>query len=92
MRVAWRSRRYTLWRIDRPATFTGRSGDRVRAAFDRIEIDLAGEIAPFHLAYHWDKGLAVRPPARIAPVRRLDDPVPFILVEPNGATSIHIEF
>ncbi len=92
MSAEWQSDRYVLWRIHRPATFTGGDGDRVTASFDRIEIDVTRNRGPFLLAYHWDEGLSVRPPATITPVRRLDDPVPFMLVEPNGATSIVIEF
>jgi hypothetical protein len=88
----WESDRYVLWRVNRPPTFTGGEADRVSASFDRIEIDLAGDRREFLLRYHWDKGLKVRPPATITPIRLLEDPVPFMLVEPNGATSILIEY
>jgi len=64
----------------------------VSASFNRIEIDLTGDRGEFLLRYHWDKGLKVRPPSTITPIRLLEDPVPFMLVEPNGATSILIEY
>lgn len=92
MSTVWQSDRYVLWQINRPPTFTGGETDRVNASFDRIEIDLPGDRGEFLLRYHWDKGLKVRPPSTITPIRRLEDPVPFILVEPNGATSILIEY
>ena len=92
MSLVWKSDRYALWRVNRPPTFTGGTRDRVSASFDRIDVELAGDRGTFLLAYHWDRGLKARPPATITPVRQLDDPVPFILVEPNGATSIKIEY
>jgi hypothetical protein len=64
----------------------------VSASFDRIQVDTGEEWDSFVLLFHWDKGLKVRPPARISPVYVLDDPVPFIRVEPNGATQVLIEY
>jgi len=88
----WKSRRYALWRIERVATFTGGEADRVTSSFNSIKVDLAGERESFLLRYHWDDGLSVNPPAKVTPVRALEDPVPFMLVEPNGARSIRIKY
>jgi hypothetical protein len=54
----------------------------------------AGEPPPQRilLKYHWDRGLKATPPARISPERRLDDPVPFILLEPRGERDVAIKF
>jgi hypothetical protein len=90
--VIWKSPRYTLWRVRAPGTFTGGEDDRVRASFNRIEIDLARVSESVLLKYHWDEGLTVSPPATISPVYQLDDPVPFVILEPNGASSIVIEY
>lgn len=88
----WRSGGYSLWRVERVPTFTGHAGDRVTATFNRIRVDLAGKRDAFVLSYHWDRGIEVSAPATVKPIYRLDDPVPFIRVEPNGATSIEITY
>ncbi len=88
----WQSDRYALWRVDRPATFTGYESDRVTASLNRIQIDLAEVRESFLLRYHWDGGLEASGPARITPVYELDDPVPFMRVETNGARSIVIKY
>jgi hypothetical protein len=92
LEVIWRSGRYELWRIHEPPSFTGGEPARVKASFNRIEIELDGRPDAFTLGYHWMKGLRATPPARISPVRMLGDPVPFIRVEANGATSILIKY
>jgi hypothetical protein len=90
--IIWRSRRYELWKIDEPPSFCAGVSARVSATFNRIEVELDRPVDSLTLAYHWIDGLSARPPARISPVRILDDPVPFIRVEANGATSILIEY
>ncbi|UCH83143.1 MAG: hypothetical protein JSW50_11835 [Candidatus Latescibacterota bacterium] len=90
--IIWSSRRYTLWRLNRPRRFTDNPGDRVRASYNRIEIELDTIPEQFLLRYHWDDRLTVTPPATVNKVYHLDDPVPFILVEPNGASSIAIKY
>jgi hypothetical protein len=92
LEVVWRSGRYEVWRIGERPSFTGATPARVRADFDRIEVDLETPAESFTLAYHWMKGLRVDPPAVISPVAVFDDPVPFIRVEPNGATSVLIKY
>ena len=92
LEAVWKSRRYTLWDVNRPPSFTTGGARRVSASFDKIQVDTGEEWDPFVLLFHWDKGLKVRPPARISPVYVLDDPVPFIRVEPNGANSVLIEY
>jgi hypothetical protein len=44
------------------------------------------------LPYHWDRGLHVEPPVMMSKEQRMDDPVPFIVLEPNGVSEILIEF
>ncbi|UCG51237.1 MAG: hypothetical protein JSW58_13725 [Candidatus Latescibacterota bacterium] len=90
--TVWKSRRYTLWQVNRLRSFTGSPGDRVRATFNRIEVELETVPERFLLRYHWDEGLVASPPARVNRVFQLDDPTPFLLVEPNGASSITIEY
>ena len=92
LHVVWQSRRYTLWEAGRPASFTSGAARQVKAAFDRIEIDTRGSGEPFVLRFHWDRGLDVRGPAKISPVHVGDDPIPFILVDPRGASSVLIEY
>lgn len=88
----WRSDRYTMWRVNRAPSFTDRDGDRVTAGLNRISIELAEPRDRFLLRFHWDRGLEADAPVTIAPVRGLNDPVPLILVETNGATSITIRY
>jgi hypothetical protein len=90
--VLWQSKHYTLWRVDHSPTFTGTEGDRVTATFNRIQIDLGAEQESFLLRYHWDSGLKANAPVRITPVHGLDDPVPFMLIEPNGVRSVVIRY
>jgi hypothetical protein len=71
------------------------AGIAVRASYGLIHVTIAPEQSPperILLKYHWDKGLHVASPARISPAARLDDPVPFIVLEPNGEFDIRILF
>jgi hypothetical protein len=90
--IAWKSRRYTLWTLARPPAFTTGRARPVTAVFDRIAVEPGADPEPFVLRYHWDRGLRVRPPATISPVRVADDPIPFILVDPNGVSQVLIEY
>ncbi|MEJ2721355.1 MAG: hypothetical protein P8181_09475, partial [bacterium] len=90
--IVWSSPRYTLWRLNRPRSFTDNPDDRVRAGYNRIEIELAAIPERFLLRYHWDRGVKAAPPAVVLKERVLDDPVPFIVVDPNGASSIVIKY
>jgi len=43
------------------------------------------------LKYHWTKGLVSNPPARIEPVKILDDPIPFIkIINPPSEFTLRI--
>jgi hypothetical protein len=90
--IVWASERYTLWRLERLRSFTGNPADRVRASYNRIEIELAAIPEQFLLRYHWDDRLEADPPATVNKVYHLNDPVPFILVKPNGVSSIAIRY
>lgn len=88
----WASRRYALWGVRRPPAFTDGRELEVAAGIDRIEVEGTGSSAPFLLKYHWDPGLTVNAPAKLSAEFRLDDPVPFIKVEPNGAARVIIRY
>jgi hypothetical protein len=69
----------------------------VRASYDLLRVTIepiAGQAPPERivLKYHWDPGLRVTAPAVISPLRQLDDPVPLILLEPNGEMDVRITF
>ncbi len=91
----WDSEHFTLWQVSSPSTFTSFPGTKTDASYDRIDLRLETEDAEavpdrILLKYHWDRGLRVEPPARISPVKCLDDPVPMILLEPMGKMEIGI--
>ncbi len=92
LEAVWKSRRYELWVSPRPPSFTTGAARPVTAGFDRIQVDTRADGEPFVLRFHWDRGLRARAPARISPVHVSDDPVPFIRVDPSGATSVLIEY
>jgi len=79
-----------LLRVDRPGSWFERGSGRLAAGFNRIELtDLRGD--DVILKYHWVEGLAGDPPARIEPVRLLDDPIPFIrILEPPSALTLRV--
>ncbi len=98
---AWSSGPFTLWETDAGAPFAGASfasepGVDVRSSYGRLDVTIEAGGAPpplrVLLKYHWDRGLRVAPPARISPMMRLDDPVPFILLEPGGESEIRIYY
>ncbi|MEE9269091.1 MAG: hypothetical protein V3V49_02415 [Candidatus Krumholzibacteria bacterium] len=88
----WQSGRYTLWRVNRKAAYTDVDGPEVTAGIDRIEIAGTGAAPSFVLKYHWDKRLSVTPPATMTAEFRMDDPVPFIRITPNGADRVVIRY
>jgi hypothetical protein len=94
---AWESRHFSLWEIDPRGPSLLDQGVIVTAGYDRIEVTVEGsregqDPARISLPYHWDRGLRVAEPAVILPEQRMDDPVPFIVLEPHGETSIQIEY
>jgi hypothetical protein len=93
----WSSGAFTLWDISSGSTFASVPGVNVTATLGRIVVTIApkvGEPPPerIFLKYHWDPGLETAPPARISPEKRLDDPVPFILLEPRGGRVVTINY
>jgi hypothetical protein len=93
-REVWTSRHFAFFEVVDPSTFTDPPGMRVEAGYGRIFVETGGtEPVPGGYAvlkYHWDRGMSVDPPARISPVQVLDDPVPFVRLEPYGAATIQI--
>jgi hypothetical protein len=63
---------------------------KMTAEFNRLELsELKGKEVV--LKYHWVEGLTASPPAKIEPVKMLDDPIPFIkLVAPPSSVSLRI--
>ncbi|MFH1755864.1 MAG: hypothetical protein ABIA59_09195, partial [Candidatus Latescibacterota bacterium] len=93
----WSSAHFTLWRGQARTSFADVSNVSVRADYNLIEVTLPlrnDGILPqkILLKYHWDRALRVEPPARISQAMRLDDPVPFIVLEPNGAEVVRITY
>lgn len=94
---SWRSGTLAIWDIPTASSFASEPGVVVRASVNEIEVLITRDSeeavpAEILLKYHWDRGLEVAPPARISPRRQMDDPVPFILLEPNGEKDIRIRF
>jgi hypothetical protein len=97
-RTLWSSQRFVLYGVtQRLVGFASEKEVEVRASYDLLQVTIApgaGEAPPqtILLKYHWDRGLEVAAPCTISPMKRLDDPVPMILLEPNGETDIRITF
>ena len=66
-------------------------GGRVRADFNRLEIEPAPGQARIRLAYSWSDRFRVEPPAEIAPFET-EDGERFLEVRPNGAQVIHVRY
>lgn len=95
-REIWSSRNFTLWEVHDRSTFTDRAGVRVEASYGRLRVVIdpvarLEEDGSVLLKYHWDRGMRVKPPARIYPNPVLDDPVPFVRLEPRGASEVEIK-
>lgn len=94
----WSSKPFALYGVTTPYSgFASETGVTVRSGYDSLHVSVAGGTgrdAPKSvlLKYHWDQGLRVSPPCRISPVRRLRDPVPFILLELEGRREATISF
>lgn len=93
----WSSRHFSLWEVEPVGGSMEERGIMIRSSYGRIEVTLTedeegrlpGRVL---LPYHWDRGLHVDPPALLSSEQRMDDPIPFIILEPNGASDILIEF
>jgi hypothetical protein len=79
-----------LMRVNQPLSWFIQGEGKVKARLNRLELsDLKGK--EIVLKYHWIKGLSASPPARIAPVKIYDDPIPFIKIfEPPAALTLRI--
>jgi hypothetical protein len=91
-RSVWQSGRYTLWQSRRTGSFVEGGNASVDSGYNVIAVRLRDTADVLVLKYHWDERLRVTPPARISPVHRMDDPIPFIRLEPGGMTEIFIRF
>ncbi len=98
VKVLWSMKHFALFGVTTPPSgFASERGVGVRASYDLLQVTIAPDAgqAPPHaivLKYHWDPGLEVAAPSAISPVKRLDDPVPLILLEPNGKMDVRITF
>jgi hypothetical protein len=94
----WASEPFALYGVAAPYSgFAFEPGVMVRSSYDSLRVSVAvraGLDPPksLILKYHWDKGLRVSPPCRISPVKRLRDPVPFILLDLEGQREATITF
>ena len=88
----WAQGAYKLWELARPDLASTKDGPVITGGINRITIENAGASESYVLNYHWVPGLSVNPPARIYAMGKLDDPVPFIVVEPNGASRVEITY
>jgi hypothetical protein len=91
----WCSRHFALWEIKDPSTFSDTPGVAVESGYGVIQVTIDEEVSipsggSMLLKYHWDRALSVDPPAVISPHQVVDDPIPFIRLEPNGAKEILI--
>jgi hypothetical protein len=98
VKALWSSRRFALYGVTAPGSgFASERGVTVLASYDLLRVTIAsaaGQPPPktIVLKYHWDPGLEVAAPCRIFPAKQLEDPVPLILLEPNGQTDARITF
>jgi len=93
----WSSRHFSLWELEAGGWSPAERGIAVKASYDRISVrlhpDEEGRLPErVVLPYHWDPGLHVDPPAVISRQQLMEDPVPFIILEPHGETEILIEY
>lgn len=98
VRVLWSSEHFFLFGVATPGSgFASERAASVCASYDLLHVTLASgsdQNPPKRilLKYHWDRGLRVAAPSMIFPAKQLDDPVPLILLEPNGEADVRITF
>lgn len=85
----WTQPPYALWRL---GGYSGPFSPVVRSSINRLEVHGGGHLDGYFIKYHWIPGLEASGNAVIKPVRRRDDPVPFIYIEPNGDESVTITY
>jgi hypothetical protein len=89
----WTRGSYALWRLGTPPAEPGTTGTpRVVSALNRLMVRGAPDSSGYFIPYHWVPGLEASGRARIRPARRLDDPVPFIYLEPNGEGVVTVTY
>ncbi|MBN2070754.1 MAG: hypothetical protein JW814_04785 [Candidatus Krumholzibacteriota bacterium] len=91
----WSYRDIVLWNVSSSLYPEYPSGMTVRADYGKIIVRFeTGRSIPEKvlLPYHYDRGLIVDRPAEISGKLQLDDPVPFILLEPGGEREIEIRY
>jgi hypothetical protein len=79
-----------LMKVNQPLTWFLQGDGKIKASLNRLDLsELKGK--EIILKYHWTKGLSASPPARIAPVKIGDDPIPFIkIIQPPAALTLRI--
>ncbi len=88
LKFLWSNGEFALWE-----TFPRHRDITTRSGYDyiRVSIRSPGDIPRrILLPYHWDPALRVKPPAQIKPHKCMDDPIPFILLEPEDQGEIEI--
>jgi hypothetical protein len=93
----WSSRHFSLWKAEQADGSLEERGITVVSSYDRLSVTLKrdeeGRLPQrVLLPYHWDPGLYVDPPSVLTREQRMEDPVPFIILEPHGKSEILIEF
>jgi len=88
LETLWSSGRFTLYQREDHFREI-----EVKGGYNRIVVSIPDHLPlpqRILLEYHWDRSLTVESPAEIKPQYRMDDPVPFILLEPNGQRDTEI--
>jgi hypothetical protein len=89
----WSQPPYAMWDIEpRPAPAPDGEAPSVDAHINRLVVRGEAESEGYFIQYHWVPGLAALGNAHIKPIHQLDDPVPFIYVQPNGDHVVTITY
>jgi hypothetical protein len=95
--LLWSSRHFSIWDAGLDSGSLEARGITVLSSYDRIYVTLKpdeeGRVPErVLLPYHWDPGLHIEPPSVLLKEYEMEDPVPFIILEPNGESDILIKF
>jgi hypothetical protein len=89
----WSQAPYAMWTLDPPPGAAQADGAAVvESGLNRLVVHGDADSDGYFIHYHWVPGLEASGVARIRPVHRYDDPVPFIYVEPNGEGIVIITY
>jgi hypothetical protein len=89
----WSQPPYALWELVSDTAYARTSGaPAVEAGLNRLVVRGDAGAQGYFIQYHWVPGLEASGAARVKPVHRYDDPVPFIYIEPNGESVITITY